>query len=301
MRIAVIVPCYNEEKTIATVVRDFRQYLPDAAIYVYDNNSKDATAEVAREAGAEVRRETRQGKGFVIRRMFRDVDADIYVMVDGDATYQASKAPELVAALVDNQLDMVIGRRIAVDANKAYRPGHVLGNQLFTRGISMLFGQGFQDIFSGYRVFSRRFVKSFPVNSRGFEIETELAIHSLDQGMAVAEIDTDYYERPEDSFSKLNTYRDGWRILRTIMSFMRYYKPLKFYGVIAAALMLVSVILAVPLVMEYVQQGTVSRLPTAVLCTGIAILSGMSFMCGLILDSISYMNKSVKQLHYLSH
>lgn len=299
--IAVIIPCYNEAKAIAQVVKDFRTHLPGASIYVYDNNSSDDTADIARAAGAIVRSETRQGKGFVIRRMFRDVDADIYVMVDGDATYEVAKAPQLVSLLMEQHLDMVIGRRIAVHQEGAYRAGHVLGNKMFNLTVGTLFGRQFDDIFSGYRIFSRRFVKSFPVTSTGFEIETELAVHSIDQGMAVAEVDTEYYARPEGSHSKLNTYRDGWRILKTVISFARHYKPLAFYGLIAALLMLISLGLAVPVVLDYIETGEVARFPTAILCTGLAILSGLSLTCGLILDSVSRMNRSIKQLHYLSH
>ncbi len=299
--IAVMIPCYNEAQTIASVVADFKAALPGASIYVYDNNSTDETAKVAREAGAVVRHEARQGKGFVIRRMFRDVEADIFVMVDGDATYEISKAPQLVSLLVEQHLDMVIGKRIAIDETGAYRAGHVLGNKLFNTVVAMLFGRLFDDIFSGYRVFSRRFVKSFPVTSTGFEIETELAIHSLDQGMAVAEIETEYYARPEGSESKLNTYRDGWRILRTVLSFTRHYKPLMFYGMIAALLMLVAVVLAAPIVIDFIETGQVARFPTAIFCTGLGVLSGVSLVAGLILDSVSRMNRSIKQLHYLSH
>jgi glycosyltransferase involved in cell wall biosynthesis len=300
MRVAVLIPCYNEEKTVATVVADFRANLPEAAIYVYDNNSSDRTAEAARAAGAIVCTERRQGKGFVIRRMFRDVDADIYVMVDGDATYQSSMAPKMVAHLVEENLDMVVGRRCAVDLQGAYRPGHVLGNRLFTTCIAVLFGKSFDDIFSGYRVFSRRFVKSFPVTSAGFEIETELAVHSLDQGMAVAEMDTEYYARPEGSHSKLNTFRDGLRILRTIITFMRHYRPLAFYSLLALVLSIVSVGLAIPIILDFLAYGTVERMPTAILCTGIAILAAISVTCGLILNSVSRVHKSIIQLHYLS-
>ena len=300
MRLAVIIPCYNEEAAIGKVVDDFRCVLPEAEIYVYDNNSRDRTAEIALQHGATVRREKRQGKGHVIRRMFRDVEADIYVMADGDATYQASKATEMVQMLVDDQLDMVIGRRIAVNEGDAYRKGHVLGNRLFTGAVAMLFGKSFQDIFSGYRVFSRRFVKSFPVSSSGFEIETEMAVHSLDQGMAVAEVDTEYYARLEGSNSKLNTYRDGLRILRTIISFLRHYRPLAFYGSIAAILALLSLGLGIPVVLEFMETGRVDRLPTAVLSTGLALLAAIALTCGLILDSVSRMHRSVKQLHYLS-
>jgi len=300
MRLAVIIPCYNEEKSIGRVLEDFRRYLPEATLYVYDNNSQDRTVDIAQAHGAVVRSERRQGKGHVIRRMFRDVEADVYVMVDGDATYQVSKAPDMVKSLVEEQLDMVIGRRIAVQENAAYRKGHVLGNRLFTKAVTLLFGRSFEDIFSGYRVFSRRFVKSFPVSSTGFEIETELAVHSLDQGMAVAEIDTEYYARPEGSHSKLNTYRDGFRILRTVVNFLRLYRPLAFYGSISLVLAALALALGVPVIIHYMETGLVERLPTAVLCTGLFVLSAIALTCGLILDAVSRMNKAIKQLHYLS-
>ncbi len=301
MNIAVIIPCYNEEAAIGKVVDDFKRYLPEATIYVYDNNSKDRTIDIAKAHGAVVRSERRQGKGHVIRRMFRDIEADVYVMADGDATYQASKAPEMVALLAGEHLDMVIGRRIAVHEGEAYRKGHVFGNRLFTMAVSLLFGKAFQDIFSGYRVFSRRFVKSFPISSTGFEIETELAVHSLDQAMAVAEVDTEYYARLEGSHSKLNTYKDGLRILRTVISYFRHYRPLAFYGSISALMALLSLALGIPVIAEYMETGLVSRLPTAVLCTGLMIVSAVALTCGLILDSVSRMNKAIKQLHYLSH
>src|SRR3954466_3579141 len=247
MRIAVLVPCYNEEAAVAAVVRDFKAALPTAVIYVYDNNSKDRTTEVARAAGAEVRCERRQGKGHVVRRMFADVDADIYVLVDGDATYDAPSAPRMIEMLVKEHLDMVVGLRID-QVEAAYRRGHRTGNWMLTRFLSSVFGQAFKDILSGYRVFSRRFVKSFPVLSDGFEIETELSVHALELALPVAEIETPYYARPQGSFSKLNTWRDGFRILGTILKLYRSEKPLRFFTAIGCCLALVSVGLAIPVI-----------------------------------------------------
>ena len=245
LRIAVLVPCYNEEAAVATVVADFRKALPTAAIFVYDNNSKDRTVEVARAAGAIVRSERRQGKGHVVRRMFADVDADIYVLVDGDATYDAPSAPRMIDALVNDHLDMVVGFRVDQSV-AAYRPGHRTGNWMLTSFLSTVFGQAFKDILSGYRVFSRRFVKSFPVLSDGFEIETELSVHALELALPVVEVETPYYARPEGSFSKLNTWRDGFRILGTILKLYRSEKPLRFFTVIGIFLMLISIGLAIP-------------------------------------------------------
>src|ERR1700690_1520742 len=249
-RIAVLVPCFNEEAAVATVVGAFRQALPSGEIYVYDNNSKDRTAAVAREAGAEVRGERRQGKGHVVRRMFADVDADIYVLVDGDATYDAARAPRMMDALLSDHLDMVVGFRVD-QVEAAYRPGHRTGNWMLTSFLSSVFGQAFKDILSGYRVFSRRFVKSFPVLSDGFEIETELPVHALELALRVAEVETPYYARPEGSFSKLNTWRDGFRILGTILKLYRSEKPLRFFTAIGVFLTLVSIGLAVPVVITY--------------------------------------------------
>ena len=264
LRIAVLVPCFNEEAAVATVVADFRKALPQAAIYVYDNNSRDRTVAVAREAGAEVRSETHQGKGHVVRRMFADIDADVYVLVDGDATYDAPSAPSMIEKLLSEHLDMVVGLRVDQSV-AAYRPGHRAGNWMLTSFLGQVFGQAFKDILSGYRVFSRRFVKSFPVLSDGFEIETELSVHALELALPVAEIATPYYARPEGSVSKLNTWRDGFRILGTILKLYRSEKPLRFFTAIGIFLMLVSVGLAIPLVVTYLEDGLVPRLPTAVL------------------------------------
>ena len=298
-RIAVLVPCFNEEAAVANVVADFRKVLPSAQIYVYDNNSKDRTAAIAREAGAEVRAERRQGKGHVVRRMFADIDADIYVLVDGDATYDAPSAPRMIEMLVREHLDMVVGLR--VDQNKAaYRAGHRTGNLLLTRFLAEVFGHGFKDILSGYRVFSRRFVKSFPVLSDGFEIETELSVHALELALPVAEIETPYFARPEGSFSKLNTWRDGFRILGTMLKLYRSEKPLRFFTAIGIFLALVSVGLAIPIFVTYVQEGIVPRLPTAVLSTGLMIVAVLSISSGLVLDTVTRGRREMKLLAYLS-
>jgi glycosyltransferase involved in cell wall biosynthesis len=298
-RIAVLVPCFNEEAAVATVVTGFRQALPSAQIYVYDNNSKDRTAAVAREAGAEVRSERRQGKGHVVRRMFADIDADIYVLVDGDATYDAPSAPRMIERLVGKQLDMVVGLRVD-QVKAAYRAGHRTGNWMLTSFLSDTFGQAFTDILSGYRVFSRRFVKSFPVLSDGFEIETELTVHALELSMPVAEIETPYYARPEGSFSKLNTWGDGFRILNTILKLYRSEKPLRFFCAIGAFLALVSIGLAIPILVTYLQEGLVPRLPTAVLSTGLMIVAVLSVSSGLVLDTVTRGRREMKLLAYLS-
>jgi len=299
LRIAVLVPCYNEEAAVATVVGGFRKALPSAQIYVFDNNSKDRTAAIAREAGAEVRSERRQGKGHVVRRMFADVDADVYVLVDGDATYDAPSAPRMIEKLVGEHLDMVVGLRVDRE-QAAYRTGHRTGNWMLTSFLSSMFGQAFKDILSGYRVFSRRFVKSFPVLSDGFEIETELTVHALELAMPVAEIETPYYARPEGSFSKLNTWGDGFRILRTIIKLYRSEKPLRFFAGIGAFLALVSIGLAIPIIITYLEEGLVPRLPTAVLSTGLMIVAVLSVSSGLVLDTVTRGRREMKLLAYLS-
>jgi glycosyltransferase involved in cell wall biosynthesis len=298
MRVAVLVPCFNEEAAVASVVCGFRKALPTAEIYVYDNNSKDRTAAVARETGAEVRSERRQGKGHVVRRMFADTDADVYVLVDGDATYDAQSAPRMIEKLLKEHLDMVVGLRVDQE-RAAYRPGHRFGNRMLTGFLSSVFGQDFKDTLSGYRVFSRRFVKSFPVLSDGFEIETELTVHALELSMAVAEVETPYYARPEGSFSKLNTYRDGLRIFGTILRLYRSEKPLRFFTVIGGFLALVSIGLAIPIVITYLPEGIVPRLPTAVLSTGLMIVAVLSVSSGLVLDTVTRGRRELKQLAYL--
>ena len=298
-RIAVLVPCYNEEAAVAAVVADFRNALPSAEIYVYDNNSRDRTAAVAREAGAIVRGERRQGKGHVVRRMFADVEADIYVLVDGDATYDAPSAPRMIDKLLDEHLDMVVGLRID-QSQSAYRLGHRTGNRMLTGFLSSTFGQEFKDILSGYRVFSRRFVKSFPVLSDGFEIETELAVYALELSLPVAEVETPYYARPEGSFSKLNTWRDGFRILGTMLKLYRSERPLRFFTVIGILLALVAIILAIPIVITFIETGLVPRFPTAILSMGLMIVAMLSVSSGLVLDTVTRGRREMKILAYLS-
>jgi glycosyltransferase involved in cell wall biosynthesis len=298
-RVAVLVPCFNEEAAVATVVADFRNALPSAEIYVYDNNSSDRTRAIAVEAGAKVRSERRQGKGHVVRRMFADIDADIYVLVDGDATYDAASAPRMIETLMADHLDMVVGLRVD-QAEAAYRRGHRTGNWMLTRFLSSVFRQEFKDILSGYRVFSRRFVKTFPVLSDGFEIETELSVHALELALPVAEIETPYYARPQGSFSKLNTWRDGFRILGAIVKLYRSEKPLHFFSVIGGCLALLSVGLAFPVIVTYLEQGLVPRLPTAVLSMGLMILAVLSVSSGLVLDTVTRGRREMKLLAYLS-
>lgn len=299
-RIAVLVPCFNEEAAIRKVVSDFQASLPTATVYVYDNNSTDKTIEVATAAGAEVRREYRRGKGNVVRRMFQDIEADIYVMVDGDDTYDASVAGTLVDRLVEDNLDMVVGRRIETH-QAAYRAGHRLGNAVLTGLVRWLFGANIVDMLSGYRVFSRRFVKSFPSSSREFEIETELTVHAMQMRMAVAEVNTNYKERPPGSTSKLRTFRDGWRILMTITNLMRNERPLLFFGLIGFILAAVAVALGIPVLLEYHDTGLVRRFPTAILCSGLGVISVISIATGLILDLVSHVRRETKRLAYLSY
>lgn len=298
-RIAVLLPCYNEEAAIARTVIGFKAALPGATIYVYDNNSRDRTAQVAAAAGAIVRTERMQGKGHVVRRMFADIDADIYVMADGDETYEAAAAPKLVEMLWREQLDMVVGARKS-EVEAAYRRGHRFGNAMLTGILTRIFGRSFSDILSGYRVFSRRFVKSFPVLSAGFEIETEISIHSLELRMPVAEVVTAYGARPEGSESKLSTWRDGFRILGTILTLFRIERPVLFFGLIAAALALLSLALAAPLVIDYWRTGLVERVPTAILVTGVMLLGFLIFLTGVILDTVVRGRREVRRLAYLS-
>jgi glycosyltransferase involved in cell wall biosynthesis len=296
----VLVPCYNEAAAIATVVRDFKAALPAATIFVFDNNSTDNTAAAARAAGAEVFREKYQGKGFVVRRMFTDVEADIYVLVDGDATYDAASAPMMIARLLDDRLDMVVANRVDRE-QAAYRAGHRTGNWLLTAFVAEVFGSHFKDMLSGYRVFSRRFVKSLPVLSGGFEIETELTIHALELGLAVAEVDTPYYARPQGSASKLNTWADGFRILRTIVRLYRAERPLPLFSGIGIALAIMSVGFAIPLAVTYVETGLVPRMPTAILSTGLMILACLAGAIGLVLDTVTRGRREMKLLAYLAH
>ncbi|MES2336465.1 MAG: glycosyltransferase family 2 protein [Pseudomonadota bacterium] len=298
-RIAVLLPCYNEEAAIVQTIAGFRDALPAATIYVYDNNSRDATVAVARDAGAIVRTERMQGKGNVVRRMFADIDADIFVMADGDATYDPASAPAMVDRLLEDGLDMIVGTRVH-EAADAYRRGHVLGNRAMTSLLASLFGRSFTDIFSGYRVFSRRFVKSFPALSAGFEIETEISVHALELKMPVGEVETRYLARPEGSESKLNTYRDGLRIGRTIATLYRIERPLWFFGAIAAALALIAVVLTIPLAITYVETGLVPRFPTAILATGLMIVAVLNLFTGLILDTVVRGRREMKRLAYLA-
>jgi glycosyltransferase involved in cell wall biosynthesis len=298
-RVAVLVPCYNEEAAIGQVVADFRAALPDAAIYVYDNNSTDRTVEAAAKAGATVRRETHQGKGHVVRRMFTDVDADIYVLVDGDATYDAPSAPQMIGMLVAERLDMVCAVRVDRE-EAAYRLGHRAGNRLLTGFVAHVYGRSFTDMLSGYRVFTRRFVKSFPVLSGGFEIETELTVHALELELPVGEMPTPYYSRPLGSASKLNTWRDGVRILKTVLRLYRAERPLALFTGIGISLAIAAVGLAIPIFVTYFHDGIVPRLPTAVLSTGLMVLAFLSIACGVILDTVTRGRRELKLLAYLA-
>jgi glycosyltransferase involved in cell wall biosynthesis len=297
-RIAVLLPCYNEEAAIAQTVAGFRAALPSATVYVYDNNSSDRTIEVARAAGAVVRSERMQGKGNVVRRMFADIDADIYVMADGDATYDPAAAAAMVERVAGEGLDMIVGTRVH-EASDAYRRGHVLGNRVMTAILARLFGRSFTDIFSGYRVFSRRFVKSFPVLSSGFEIETEISVHALELKMPVGEAETRYFARLAGSVSKLSTYGDGLRIARTILTLYRIERPMLFFGLIAAIFALTAIGLSIPLVITYLETGRVPRFPTAILSTGLMILAFLNLFTGLILDTVVRGRREVRRLAYL--
>ncbi len=297
--LAVLIPCLNEAAAIAKVVSDFRNALPDAKVFVYDNGSVDGTVKVARGAGAIVRVEPMRGKGNVVRRMFADIEADVFILVDGDDTYDASRAPQLVSELLRNSLDMVNGARRST-AQSAYRPGHRFGNRVLSGLVKAFFGDRLSDLLSGYRVFSRRFVKSFPALAAGFEIETEFSVHALQLRMPVSEIETPYRERPPGSSSKLSTYKDGWRILRTILYLVKEEKPLAFFSVVAAVLAAISLAFGVPVIIEFMHTGLVPKLPTALLAAAVAILSFLSFTCGLILDTVSRGRAEAKRLAYLS-
>jgi len=298
LEIAVLIPCYNEEIAVPRVVRDFRQALPSAKIYVYDNASTDHTAEVAAQAGAIVGHEPFPGKGNVMRRMFSDIEADIYVLVDGDDTYDAEAAPKLVRALLDKQLDMVNGARVT-SIKEAYRFGHRLGNRLLTGLVQWIFGKQFNDMLSGYRVFSRRFVKSFPAISSGFEIETELTVHALELRMKTIEVPIRYKDRPEGSASKLNTIRDGLRILKMIGVLVKEERPLMFFSCSFIVLALLSLGLVTPVVLEFLETGLVRRFPTAILSAAIMLLAFLSMFCGLILDTVTHSRRELKRLAYL--
>lgn len=300
IRIAVIIPCYNESLTISKVISDFKKQIPNADIYVYDNNSSDETFEKARVAGAIVRRENIQGKGNVVRRMFRDIEADFYVLVDGDDTYDASVAPSMLRLAIEEACDLVNCIREETD-QEAYRIGHRFGNRMLTGMVGYLFGKQIQDMLSGYKVLSKRFVKSFPVLSSGFDIETELAVHALELSLPMAHVKGSYRGRPKGSESKLRTYRDGIRILFTIISLFRNERPLQFFSFIGFALTLVSMALGIPVVIQYFETGLVIRLPTAVLAMGIMLLAFLSFVTGIILDTVSRGRREAKMLSYLQH
>lgn len=299
IRIAVLIPCYNEEATIGKVVRDFRAALPDALVYVYDNNSRDRTQDEARQAGAIVRTELRQGKGNVVRRMFADIEADVYVLADGDDTYEAAAAPRLVDRLIQDSLDVVSGKRVAT-AEAAYRAGHVLGNRLLTGLTALMFRMKIADLLTGYRVMSRRFVKSFPFTAGGFGIETELTVHAVQLMMPTAEVDTHYKERPEGSVSKLNTWADGFRILFTIVALVREERPLIFFSGIFLLLAVLSLLIGGPVVYEYAETGLVPRLPSAVLATSLMVLAFLSLVSGLILDTVTRGRWEAKRMAYLA-
>lgn len=298
-RIAVLIPCFNEEAAIAKVVTDFRQALPDATIYVYDNNSTDRTALQARAAGASVRHEVLQGKGHVVRRMFADIDADAYILVDGDDTYDAAASPAMLRAMLDRQLDMVSATRGA-NRSEAYRFGHQFGNRLLSGIVRAIFGRGASDLLSGYRVFSRRFVKSFPALAAGFETEAEFTIHALALNMPMQEIRTTYRVRAAGSRSKLNTLSDGMRILRTILTLVQHERPLPLFGCLGAIFLGSGVVLGTPVVVEFLNTGLVPRMPTAILATGLVLLASLSLACGLVLDAVSRGRKEMKRLAYLA-
>lgn len=299
-RIAVLVPCFNEAESVGRVVKDFREALPDARVFVYDNASTDDTAAIAEAAGAEVRFEPRRGKGHVVRRMFADVDADVYVLVDGDATYDASRAPAMVERLLRESLDVVNGRRVAVDED-AYRFGHRLGNRWISGVVAWSFGRSFEDLLSGYRVFSRRFIKSFPAMTTGFEIETEMAVHALELNLPVAEMDTPYQSRRPGGTSKLSTFRDGFRIAAAIMWLLKDVRPLMTFGLAGLFSALAGLGLGIPVVVEYLETGLVYKLPTAVLATGLMILAMVSLVAGLIMDAVSRGRREAKRMHYLAY
>ena len=300
LSIAVLIPCLNEAGGIAEVVASFRAALPGAAVYVYDNASTDETSARALAAGAQVRREPLRGKGNVVRRMFADVDADVYVLVDGDGTYDAASAPAMIKLLAEQHLDMVCGKRVDSEV-QAYRHGHRLGNRVLTSLVAILFGDRITDILSGYRVMSRRFVKSFPALSSGFETETELTVHALELRVPIAEFRTPYGARSAGTASKLNTWRDGWRILRTIARLVKEERPFAFFVSIGSILALTAIVLAIPLLLEFLATGLVPRIPTAVLSTGLMLVAVMSFVCGLVLDTVTRGRRELKRMHYLLH
>lgn len=300
-KIAVIIPCFNEEQAIGKVITDFKNHVPSAHVYVFDNKSSDSTSEVAKNFGAIVRCVDRKGKGNVVRRMFADIDADIYVMVDGDDTYEASAAPKMIELLVSDNLDMVVGTRVENGDQKTYRPGHRIGNRLLTGTVSTIFNGSFNDMLSGFRVFSRRYVKSFPCHSHGFEIETELTIHALELRMRIGEVSTAYGERPEGSVSKLSTYKDGLKILKTIIQLYAYERPLLFYSLISALLVVISLMIGTPVITDFIETGLVPKFPSAIAAASVMIMAMLSFGCAIISHLITISRREAKYLSYLSH
>ncbi len=301
LNVALIVPCFNEEKSIERVIQDFRAAMPEICIYVFDNNSTDQTKQIARKSNAIVIDVSIRGKGNVVRRMFADVEADVYVMVDGDATYDANSVTLLVDKLVDEQLDMVVGcRKTSAElASHAYRHGHQWGNRLLTQSVARIFGGNFTDMLSGYRAFTRRYVKSIPILSHGFEIETELTVHALELRMPYGEVNTNYGSRPEGSESKLSTYKDGWKILKTIGRLYISERPFSFFGLIALLIALFAIAISIPLVLEYVRAGVVPRFPTAILSASMMVCALLSFVCGLVQDNVTRGRHEMKRLIYL--
>ena len=299
LQLAVLIPCFNEAKSIEQVILGFRASLPHAQIYVYDNNSTDKTVEIAERAGAMVRSEQQQGKGNVVRRMFADIDADVYILVDGDSTYEAEAAPRMINDLLTKSLDMVTGCRVT-DVEEAYRPGHKFGNWMLTSLVASIFGRRTKDMLSGYRVFSRRFVKSFPALSRGFEIETELTVHALELRMPLADMDTVYVDRPPGSESKLSTFKDGFRILLLIISLVKEERPMQFFSTISMALMIIALFLGYPVFTEYLDTGLVPRFPTAILAASIVVIAVLSLVAGVILDIVTLGRREMKRLQYLN-
>jgi glycosyltransferase involved in cell wall biosynthesis len=301
LSIAVLVPCYNEEKTVVGVVKSFKKSIPSAKVYVFDNNSTDRTSELAIKAGAIVKKVRLPGKGNVVRRMFADVEADVYLMVDGDDTYDAKSGPNLIKKLLEDDLDMVVGCRVEDSKdNNNYRLGHRTGNKLLTGSVQKMFGGEFTDMLSGYRAFSRRFVKSFPAESKGFEIETELTVHTLEMRMPYGEVSTPYFERPEGSESKLSTYKDGIRILSMILRLYSNEKPMSFWGIISLIIFVLSIILVAPVVVEYIDTGEVPRFPSLIAGMSLMILSFLSFSIGLILRTVTKGRFELKHFAYLS-
>ena len=300
MNISILIPCYNEEKTIAKVVSDCKKYIPEANIYVYDNNSTDKTIQMAQKAGAIVHKETMQGKGNVVRRMFADIDADIYVMIDGDATYDVSSIPNLIKILKEENLDMVVGARKEAGEN-CYRIGHRFGNKVLTKLVEVFLQYKLQDMLSGLRVFSKRYVKTFPAESRGFEIETELTVYALSRRLPIKEVQTKYFSRPQGSYSKLSTYKDGSQILKTIALLIKEERPLLFFSIVAFIIFVIGLGLAVPIFIEFKNTGLVPRFPTAILASSLMVCSLISFFIGVVLDTVVAAKKEISRAIYLRY